>query len=162
MRLQGTQYFQKLVQVPISTAGDIAEYDIATVPLIVGSLETRKARSFYASEGDWLRGTLSINRLQRNMLMGAVRDLVIEIRGVRGRNGEGFADTDPDIVPIGLYSGVQMNDILNKLGTTAGVTLDAELQAINTKLQLLVDNATNPEDQEALLQVLGNILLALG
>ena len=162
MRLQGTQYFQRLVQIPVGTMGDIAEYDISAVPLFIGALETRKARSFYATEGDWLRGTLAINRLQRSLLMGAVRDLVIEIRGTRGREGEVFGEVDPDIVPIGLYSGVQMKDILSKLGSDPLITIEGQLTDVNMKLQALVDAAQTPDDKAALLGVLQNILLALG
>lgn len=157
MRLQGTQYFQKAVVIPDTTTSDLAEYDIRTLPLVVGALETRKASSFYASEADWLRGTLSINRLQKELLMGAKKDIIAEIRHVRGREGGTLAELDIDVVGIGLYAGTQLLDISTKLGPDGFTNLQGELENVNVKLQTLIDNAQTPEDTENILSLLAQI-----
>lgn len=158
MRLQGTQYFQRLVPVPNTTTGDMAEYDIRIVPLVVGSLETRKARSFFASEADWQRGTLSINRLQESILMGAKEDLIREIRGARGNKFSTVYDTTLAAYPVGSYPGASLNDVLVAIKETP------ESDSVNEQLTLVVnllteirDGGGTAEDFEGILTLLGQI-----
>lgn len=156
-RLQGTQFFQKDIALPSNVYSDLAEYDIAIVPLVVGALQTRKTRSFYTSQVDYESAYLKISRLQKALLMGAVRDLIIEVRQTRGFTGETLADLDPDLVPIGMYPGTQLLDISLKLGPDGFTDIQAALNAANTKLQTLIDNAQSPEDTESILNLLGII-----
>jgi len=160
-RLQGTQFFQSQIVIPAINFSDITEYDIAIVPLVVGALQTRKTRSFYASQVDYEAAYLKISRLQRDLLMGAIRDLVIEVRQTRGFPGETIGDLDPDVVAIGLYPGTQLLDLSTKLGPDGFTNLQLQLEGVNTKLQTLIDSGGTPEDFADIISLLGQVVTLL-
>jgi hypothetical protein len=159
---KGTRYFQSQIEVLPEVESDIAEYSVQAVGLLIGALETRKARSFFVASPDWLEAYDQICELQRGLLMGAKRDIIKEIRSARGDFYGDTQNIDPDIVGVGLYAGASLNDVLLAIRpTSTSDTVDSQLTAINTKLQTIIDSAQSPEQQEALMTILQNILLAL-
>lgn len=162
MRAQTTQFFQSKVVVPLELDSDLAEYSIQSVPMLLGALETRKLRSFYASDADTKEAVEQITKLQKELMMGAKRDLIIELRDLRGDYYGTITEKDPDIVAIGQYAGASLNDMLLTMREIPATdTVDEHLTAIRDKIQEYLDGQVDPVTGETVLGILVKIFGAL-
>lgn len=144
-----TNYFQSGLLAPLTTAGEIAEINARIVPIALTALETRKARSFWASEADYQVGYNEITLLQRALLMGGVERIVREIRALRNGQTTPLADEDYLLNPfdLDLFSIKDLGGFLATNGESAAFILA-------TIRQLLIDSAANDAiDSETLAKI---------
>jgi hypothetical protein len=157
------QYFQRELRAPSDLSpSDLVEYPTQLAPTIIEAIITRGARSFWASDLDHKLGLNALAQFGMELLMGAKRDLIKEVRGIRGRDGEDPSEIDIDVVGVGLYSGAQLVDITRKLGPTEGVTVEGQLAGIDDKLQQLIEAGADPETISGILDGITTIITLLG
>jgi hypothetical protein len=154
-------YFEKGLSASEELEGELAEYPVQAVPLLLSALEPRKARHFYKSDGDHTRAVAYITALQAGLLMGAKRDIIIEIRSARGDYYDTVINPDPDITPVGQYSGASTNDVLGALRPRSSQTTILEvLDDIKVAVEAIAADA-QAEDNAALLAKLTEIAALL-
>lgn len=125
MRRGVANYFEREQCAPSLEECEVVNVPVRYVPMVLSALETRKARSFWASDDDWYRGLAALATLQRNLLMPCGEDIIREIREARGPLNPGTGSTLEEY-PVGDYPGFTLGDVARRL-STGGISV-AELQ----------------------------------
>lgn len=144
-------YFEAARYVPLTQTYILADIDVRSVPVLLSSLETRRARSFWASEDDYVRGNDIITDTEVRLLMDATTRLIREIRATRGVDNLEPGYDNPDTDPFTLSMGT-IEDVERRLETA-----NEHLAAIRTALE----TQQSPEELAEIVQQLGTIAALL-
>lgn len=118
-------YFEAKNALPSNTACALADFGVNVVPVALGAVETRKAKSFWRDTESWKQGYQALCRFQEAILMSCADDLRQEIRAGRGLlDPQGPIppiDADPWAIPLGSVA--QVVGSLNTNGRSAALIL---------------------------------------
>lgn len=134
---------------PLLNEDEITDFNARIVPVALTALETRKARSFWATEEDFRRGYNEVCTLQRQLLMGGVDRIVSEIRALRQGDNTPIIAQDPLLDPYTLNL-IAVEDIVGSLNTNNDSAAFI-LSQIRTLLQASAEN--DAIDSETLAQI---------
>lgn len=149
-------YFIKEDIAPETEACEIVNYDMRYVPHTIRALEAQKARSFWVSREDWIRGFQRLTLAQERLLMPCSEDIIREVRALRGSYTTD--DTTLETWPIGTYPGLSLEDLNNALYGNNGESTGIALERVNTTLDAIravleTQGSTDEDSLAALLQI---------
>lgn len=112
-------YFESENIAPEDYTTVIGCFPVRYVPLLISAIETRKARSFWTSDTDYIRGNQVLNEVQIMLLTGCCDGIINNIIALRGISPT--APRDPETnTPLAPETGTTLLDIYAGIQTVSG------------------------------------------